>query len=176
MWQILSLAACIRFIKDLFYSFYSVLEIYFKDTDVWLFNDQLCRSIWLSFKQEVNIQGIKTYQFSPSPDVFSMSNPNNYCYCPTVRDCAIAVPENDTWDMSECNECIDGLLSLQGCQGWCLCYQSMLNPFSPGAPVIMSTPHFLDADPALALAIDGIDPDPVKHITYLNLEPMTGTV
>merc|ERR1712106_283542 len=55
--------------------------------------------------------------------------------------------------------CIDGLLSLQGCQG---------------APVIMSTPHFLDADPALALAIDGIDPDPVKHITYLNLEPMTG--
>jgi len=130
-----------------------------KDTDVWLFNDQLCRSIWLSFKQEVNIQGIKTYQFSPSPDVFSMSNPNNYCYCPTVRDCAIAVPENDTWDMSECNECIDGLLSLQGCQG---------------APVIMSTPHFLDADPALALAIDGIKPVKEKHVTYLNLEPMTG--
>ena len=48
---------------------------------------------------------------------------------------------------------------LQGCQG---------------APVIMSTPHFLDGDPTLVSAIDGINPDPELHQTYLHLEPLSG--
>jgi len=130
-----------------------------KDADVWLFNDQLCRSIWLSYQGEVDVGGIKTYQFSPNPSVFSMSNPDNYCYCPKVSKCAVANEEDDTWDMSACEICKDGILSLQGCQG---------------APVVMSTPHFLDADPTLAEAIDGINPDREKHVTYLNLEPRTG--
>ena len=41
---------------------------------------------------------------------------------------------------------------------------------------MMSTPHYLDGDPKLAEAIDGIKPDREKHVTYLNLEPMTGTL
>jgi len=130
-----------------------------KDVDVWLFNDQLCRSIWLTYQQDVDVGGIKTYQFSPDPSVFSMSNPDNYCYCPKVSKCAVANEEDDTWDMSACEICKDGILSLQGCQG---------------APVVMSTPHFLDADPSLAEAIDGINPDREKHVTFLNLEPRTG--
>ena len=88
-----------------------------ENTKLWLFNDQLCRSIWLTHEKDVSIDGLKTLQFSPPADVFSFSNPDNYCYCPTVRDCAVPVPENDTWDLSACNECIDGLLPLQGCQG-----------------------------------------------------------
>ena len=40
----------------------------------------------------------------------------------------------------------------------------------------MSTPHFLDADPMLVAAIDGIDPVRESHMTFLNLEPRTGTV
>ena len=72
----------------------------------------------------------------------------------------------DAWDISDCQDktlkleaCIDGLLDLQG---------------SYGVPIIMSTPHFLDADPELSKAIDGVDPDPAKHITFLNIEPNTG--
>jgi len=130
-----------------------------ENTKLWLFNDQLCRSIWLTHEKDVSIDGLKTLQFSPPADVFSFSNPDNYCYCPTVRDCAVPVPENDTWDLSACNQCIDGLLPLQGCQG---------------APVLMSTPHFLDGDPKLAEAIDGISPVREAHKTILNLEPHTG--
>jgi len=130
-----------------------------KEDKIWLFNDQLCRSIWLTFQKEVDIDGIKTYQYSPDKEVFSMSNPDNYCYCPRVKDCAVEVPENDTWNMKGCDKCKDGILSLQGCQG---------------APVVMSTPHFLDGDPSLAEAIDGINPVRDAHVTYLNLEPMTG--
>merc|ERR1712142_567662 len=130
-----------------------------KNSDVWLFNDQLCRSIWLTYQEEVDVHGIKTYQYSPDPSVFSMSNPDNYCYCPKVSQCAKPNLENDTWDMSACEICKDGILSLQGCQG---------------APVVMSTPHFLDADPSLHEAIDGLDPVREKHVTFLNLEPRTG--
>ena len=38
----------------------------------------------------------------------------------------------------------------------------------------MSTPHFLDSDPKLAEAIDGISPVREAHKTILNLEPHTG--
>ena len=43
-----------------------------------------------------------------------------------------------------------------------------------GVPVIMSTPHFLDGDPELAAAIDGIQPVHDKHVTYLHVEPLSG--
>ena len=38
----------------------------------------------------------------------------------------------------------------------------------------MSTPHFLDADPSLPLAIEGVEPIREKHITFLDIEPNTG--
>jgi len=136
-----------------------------KDADIWLFNDQLCRSIWLSFSEEVDISGVTAYRFSPTEEVFSMSNPNNMCYCSQIEKCAVPNTESDTWDVSVCNDfsgkfkCMDGLLNLEGCQG---------------APVLMSTPHFLGGDPMLSEAIDGIDPVQAKHVTYLDLEPTTG--
>ena len=74
--------------------------------------------------------------------------------------------KEDAWDISECQNktlkleaCIDGLLDLQG---------------SYGVPIIMSTPHFLDAHEDLPKAIDGVEPDREKHITFLNIEPTTG--
>ena len=72
----------------------------------------------------------------------------------------------DAWDFSDCQNktlkletCIDGLLFLQG---------------SYGVPIIMSTPHFLDGDESLWEAIDGVQPEREKHITFLNIEPTTG--
>ena len=89
-----------------------------RENPVWMFNDQLCRSIWLSYVKEVgyywmrgaslcstsevldtssnsdwlvtsatqvDIDGVTVYQFSPTKDVFAMTNPNNFCYCPQVR-------------------------------------------------------------------------------------------
>ena len=74
--------------------------------------------------------------------------------------------KEDAWDISACQDkntkleaCIDGLLDLQG---------------PKGVPIIMSTPHFLDAHESLPKAIDGVEPDPEKHITFLNIEPTTG--
>jgi len=138
-----------------------------KDDPIWIFNDQLSRSIWLNYVQEADVDGVTTYQYSPRPEVFAMTNPDNFCYCPKVEQCAkVDENEEDAWDISDCQDkslkleaCIDGLLDLQG---------------SYGVPIIMSTPHFLDADPSLHEAIDGVDPDREKHITFLNIEPTTG--
>jgi len=129
------------------------------ETDkLWLFNDQLCRSIWLTYTEDVNIDGIKALKFTPPQEVFSFSNPDNYCYCPDIRECAEKVDSN-TWDLKNCERCVDGIISLEGCQG---------------VPVIMSTPHFLDGDDRLWQAIDGLQPDRDLHVTYLNLEPLSG--
>jgi len=138
-----------------------------KEDPIWIFNDQLSRSIWLDFMQEVDVDGVTTYQYSPKPEVFAMTNPDNFCYCPRVEQCAkVDEGKEDAWDISECQNktlkleaCIDGLLDLQG---------------SYGVPIIMSTPHFLDAHEDLPKAIDGVEPNREKHITYLNIEPTTG--
>ncbi len=56
-----------------------------QDAKLWLFNDQLCRSIWLEYVGDVKIKGITTKRFTPPNAVFNFSNPDNYCYCPGVR-------------------------------------------------------------------------------------------
>ena len=79
------------------------------------------------------------------------------------RECAKKVNGSDEWNITECKDapyfCREGIVSMEGCQG---------------APVIMSTPHFLDADPSLHEAIEGVRPIREKHITFLDIEPNTG--
>jgi hypothetical protein len=40
--------------------------------------------------------------------------------------------------------------------------------------VIVSLPHFLNADAGVQDAIGGLKADPSKHTTYINVEPYTG--
>jgi len=126
---------------------------------LWLFNDQLCRSLWLTYERDENIDGIKSLRFTPPASVFDFSNPDNFCYCPGVEDCAVKVEGEDRWDLTGCSHCKDGIISLQGCQG---------------VPVLMSTPHFLDGDETLVEAIDGIQPVRESHQTFLHVEPLSG--
>ena len=62
-----------------------LIQVAPQDAKLWLFNDQLCRSIWLEYVEDVKIKGIKTKRFTPPNAVFNFSNPDNYCYCPGVR-------------------------------------------------------------------------------------------
>ncbi len=43
-----------------------------------------------------------------------------------------------------------------------------------GIPAYLSKPHFLDADSSVRNAIIGMNPDPDKHETYIDVEPITG--
>ena len=53
-----------------------------------MFVSDLCRSIWVDYETEVEVQGVKAYRYRPPKDVFDMSNGDNFCYCPTFLECA----------------------------------------------------------------------------------------
>jgi len=46
--------------------------------------------------------------------------------------------------------------------------------FNADAPIIMSEPHFLEA-PEFKDEMDGLKPDPEKHRTLIDVEPVSGT-
>ncbi|XP_023349462.1 lysosome membrane protein 2 isoform X2 [Eurytemora carolleeae] len=129
------------------------------DNDIWLFSSDLCRSIYLSFYEEHDMDGINTYQFRVKKEVLSFDNPDNACFCPNVEECVEVTEDKEEWDFSNCTHCKNGMLNLMGCQG---------------APVIISLPHFLDADQDVVDAIQGMNPNPDLHTTFLNIEPLTG--
>lgn len=40
------------------------------------------------------------------------------------------------------------------------------------APLILSGPHFLDTDPDLSKLVNGLNPDPAVHATFVDIEPV----
>merc|ERR1712179_175884 len=104
--------------------------------DLWLFTPDLGRSIPITYFNNVIINGIETKHYEADETVFSMSNENNFCYCPKAAKCAKPVENEDRWDLSGCTLCKDGVFSAIGVMG---------------APAYGSAPHFLSADPDLML-------------------------
>lgn len=50
-----------------------------------------------------------------------------------------------------------------------------LAPCKFNAPIYISMPHFLDADPYFLSRVNGLSPDRDKHEFYIDLEPRTGS-
>lgn len=44
------------------------------------------------------------------------------------------------------------------------------------APVYLSYPHFLEADPSLIAPFDGLKPDKEKHQTYFKIQPVSSNI
>jgi len=42
-------------------------------------------------------------------------------------------------------------------------------------PIIASNPHFLDADPIVLNAVEGLHPDDAMHRSFADIEPTTGS-
>lgn len=43
-------------------------------------------------------------------------------------------------------------------------------------PIIASNPHFLDADPIVSNAVEGMHPDNELHRSFGDIEPRTGSM
>ncbi|CAI5695982.1 unnamed protein product [Oreochromis niloticus] len=103
------------------------------------------RSIHLAYVEDVEVKGIQAYRFAPPSDVL-MSPKNN----PT--NAGFCVPAGD---------CLGtGVHKVSVCR--------------EGAPIVVSFPHFYQADRAYINAIDGLNPNKEEHETYFDLQPMTG--
>lgn len=117
-----------------------------KNTDtVQLFNRNFCRSIKFVYQKDVVQEGtgIKGKRFVPSPDTFEsgFKFPDNKCFC--LRGSCRGVPSG-VFNMSECQY---------------------------GAPIMLSFPHFLYGNPDLIDKVEGISPDPEKHLSYFDISP-----
>ena len=117
-----------------------------KDQILYFFNPDLCRSSSLEYLKENDIEGVKTYDFHLSPNIFSNNetlNPLYKGFCPK-------------------DDCLGtGVQSIRECRD--------------GLPMFISLPHFLNADEKFNKSVIGLNPDSDKHDYIVSLEPMTGT-
>ena len=76
------------------------------------------------------------------------SFPENSCFC-------------DGAEKELCEMIGDGMFAVSSCQF--------------DAPIILSWPHFLNANQSYLASVKGLHPDPEKHSFYFDVQPTTGT-
>jgi hypothetical protein len=112
---------------------------------MYVFSTDLCRSLFLTYEKEVEHMGIKGYRFVAPKKMLEdpRTNPDNRCFC--MED-----------ELEDCPK--GGVIHIKGCKS--------------GAPIMMSTPHFLDADP-MYQEESGLVPDKELHETIIDIEPVS---
>jgi scavenger receptor class B protein 1 len=119
-----------------------------KEETLWFFNDQLCRSMPLVFEKKVVSRTLPGYRFVPRPDVFMSpkSHPENDCYCV---------------DKTLCSMLGDGMFGISKCQF--------------DAPIVLSWPHFLNAEEKFINSVEGLRPNKDRHGFWFDIQGTTGT-
>ncbi|XP_053181867.1 lysosome membrane protein 2a isoform X2 [Scomber japonicus] len=112
---------------------------------LYIFAADLCRSIHLAYVEDVDVKGIQAFRFAPPNDVLMAPKDN-------PNNEGFCVPAGD---------CLGtGVLKVSVCR--------------EGAPIVVSFPHFYQADRKYIEAVDGLNPNKEEHETYLDLQPTTG--
>ena len=115
-----------------------------KDDMLYVFVIQMCRALSLKYLDKITIEGINGYRFNPPKYIFQSGSIN---------------PNNKGFCVPNCLP--SGLLSISPC-----------TPFN--APIVVSSPHFLNGNKSLLKMIGGLSPNEEKHDTFLSIEPHTG--
>lgn len=118
-----------------------------KDVTLYAFSPEICRSVYFKYESTETLKEIKVYRFT-APDELYLSG-----------------------DINEANKgfCVahkclpTGLLNLTLCQ-----------PQNP--PIAVSPPHFYQGNKSLLKDVNGLNPTKSEHETFVDIEPITGTV
>ncbi|CAI5666741.1 unnamed protein product [Oreochromis niloticus] len=105
------------------------------------------RSLYTVYEEDVTVKGITGYRFVPPSSVFANLTVN---------------PDNAGFCVPAGNCLGSGLLNVSVCK--------------EGAPIIMSSPHFYQADEKFAQDIFGMTPNKEEHQTAIDINPLTGVV
>jgi hypothetical protein len=118
-----------------------------ENSTVYIYQPDFCRPLQLivSNKEPQSHQGFDTLRFSPTPDTFG--DVETY-------------PENDCYCLGGPPCSPRGIFNVSVCQF--------------GSPVFLSWPHFLNGDPALRNAVDGLNPKQELHGFYIDIQPKLG--
>uniref|UniRef100_A0A3P8SI52 Scavenger receptor class B member 2 n=1 Tax=Amphiprion percula TaxID=161767 RepID=A0A3P8SI52_AMPPE len=118
-----------------------------KNETLYMFSSDLCRSLYALYEDEVTVKGISGYRFSPPSEVFANVTVN---------------PANAGFCVPAGNCLGSGVLNVSTCK--------------QGAPIIMSSPHFYQADEKFVQDVFGMTPKKEQHQTVIDLHPLTGFV
>lgn len=118
-----------------------------KNETLYMFSSDLCRSLYAVYEEDVTVKGIEGYRFSPPSKVFANVTVN---------------PDNAGFCVPAGNCLGSGLLNVS------LCKQ--------GAPIVMSSPHFYQADEKFVHDVFGMRPNKEWHQTIIDLNPLTGII
>jgi len=111
---------------------------------LYIFNKDLCQSLPLVFQEEVVHHGMNTFRFVPPANLFGTPQEN---------------PRNRCFcPNSQCPK--SGLFNVSACQF--------------GSPIMLSWPHFFQADPLLLDAVEGLHPSKKKHQFQIDILPKMG--
>ncbi|KAG5889692.1 hypothetical protein JTB14_010030 [Gonioctena quinquepunctata] len=119
---------------------------YYTNADiVHIYDKDLCRSFPLQYRGPVTKHGISADLFTPPETIFESVD--------KYPDNKCYCPANEYCPPK-------GLQNISPCQF--------------DAPVYLSFPHFLDADPSLIAGFEGLSPVREKHQTYFKIQPKLG--
>lgn len=123
-----------------------------KDERLEIFAPDLCRTLAIEFIKTTSIRSIELYRFGISANFFKPIDYNDEtkCYC---------VKKHKESKQRFCK--LSGIVDVSSCRK---------------KPIVLSTPHFYNGDPQLRQAVEGLSPSAANHDTFIDIEPMTGSV
>ncbi|EJW86368.1 hypothetical protein WUBG_02719 [Wuchereria bancrofti] len=127
-----------------------------KKTDIiYVFAPDLCRSIHLTFAEEIKYKNILAYRFTVKEDLLDLAIPGNEGFC----------HNNGKTFFSEDEKCSPrGLLDLSHC-------------YNGTPPILFSFPNFLYADKRVKESVVGLNESSMEHDGIaIEVEPQTGTL
>jgi len=116
-----------------------------KGDTLWFFNDQLCRALPMVYERSITQEGLPGLRFVPRKDVFMSAE---------------SYPENTCFAGSG-RESGDGVFDVTVCQF--------------DTPIVLSWPHFLNAEEKYSKAVAGLKPSREKHGFWFDIQDVTGT-
>ncbi|XP_076020009.1 lysosome membrane protein 2c [Genypterus blacodes] len=118
-----------------------------KNDLLYMFSSDLCRSLYAEYVEDAEVKGLPAYRFVPPSKVFANHTEN---------------PANAGFCVPAWNCLGSGVLNVSPCK--------------QGAPIIMSSPHFYQADQQYVKGVFGMKPNKERHQTTIDINPLTGII
>ncbi|CAB3401786.1 unnamed protein product [Caenorhabditis bovis] len=136
----------------------SLFPPFIEKTDrLYVYVAELCRSIWIEFKEECEYKGVRAYRFMLPPSVLDVDHPGNEGFCNPS-------PKKFYASQNASNCMPRGLLEISRCQ-------------RSQPPIAISLPNFLFAADEVASGVGGLNAsDEAADSILVDIEPRLGVV
>ncbi|CAF4429658.1 unnamed protein product, partial [Rotaria sp. Silwood2] len=150
-----------------------------KDERIYAFIRDICRSVYLTFNEtRRNFVGVDVYHYTLPQTIFSNSTENRgFCMNSTTANKSheLNCLPSGLFTQTPCQHC-EPIVLFSIKKQLISITAHLVTGLAADIPLpfIASNPHFLDADPTVLYAVEGMHPDDAIHRSFGDLEPMTG--